>query len=103
MGDNGNILDGDSVDVLGDHLAGVSMEGDVGLGERLENVITGLGCGNSVTGKTIAHPGLLCSFCYLTIYHQNSEECFHQTDNLRLGNLTDCTRIFLLVEAKELI
>ena len=63
MGDNGNILDHrDSVDVLGDHLAGVPMEGDVGLGEGLEDVITGLGCGNSVTGETVAHPaGLLCS------------------------------------------
>ena len=41
MGDNGNILDHrDSVDVLGDHLAGVPMEGDVGLGEGLEDVIT---------------------------------------------------------------
>ena len=57
MGDNGNILDhGNSVDVLGDHLAGVTMEGDVGLGEGLEDVITGLGGGNSVTGETVPHP-----------------------------------------------
>ena len=105
MGDDGDILHhGDTVDVLGDHLARVTMEGDVGLGERLEDVITGLGGGDTVTGETVAHPALLCSVCsLLTIDHQNSEECFLSTkltDNLRLGNLTDCTQIF---EAKELI
>ena len=87
MGDNGNILHhGDTVDVLGDHLAGVTMEGDVGLGEGLEDVITGLGCGNSVTGETVAHPVvLLCSsVSYLTIDHQNSEECFNQTETWKL-------------------
>ena len=57
MCDDGNILDhGNTVDVLGDNLAGVRMESDVGLGEGLEDVITGLGGGNSVTGETVPHP-----------------------------------------------
>ena len=62
MGDDGNILDhGDTVDVLGHDLAGVTMERHVGLGEGLEDVVAGLGGGNSVAGETVAHPapGLL--------------------------------------------
>ena len=54
MGDDGDILD----HVLGHrhHLAGVGVERDVGLGEGLEDVVTGLGGGNSVTGPAVPHP-----------------------------------------------
>ena len=47
MGDDGDILD----HVLGHrhHLAGVRVERHVGLGEGLEDVVAGLGGGNSVT------------------------------------------------------
>ena len=73
MGDDGDILHhGDTVDVLGDHLAGVTMEGDVGLGERLEDVITGLCAGHSLTTEAISHPApLRFSSNLLKIKHQN--------------------------------
>ena len=47
MGDDGDILD----HVLGHrhHLPGVRVERHVGLGEGLEDVVAGLGGGNSVT------------------------------------------------------
>ena len=54
MGDDGNILD--HVLGHGHHLAGVRVEGDVGLGEGLKDVVTGLGGGNSVVGPAVPHP-----------------------------------------------
>ena len=43
MSDDGDILDHrDTVHVLSHHLAGVSVESDLGLMEGLEDVVTGL-------------------------------------------------------------
>ena len=54
MGDDGDILD--HVLRHRHHLPGVGVEGDVGLGEGLEDVVAGLGGGNSVTGPAVPHP-----------------------------------------------
>ena len=56
MGDQRNVLDhGDAMDVLGDHLASVTMECDLGLVKGLEDVVAGL-CGrHAVTAPTVSH------------------------------------------------
>lgn len=56
MGDQRNVLDhGDAMDVLGDHLASVTMQCDLGLVEGLEDVVTGLGGRHAVTAPTVSH------------------------------------------------
>ena len=60
MGHDGHVLDhGDTVDVLGDDLARVTMECDLGLVEGLQNVITRLSVWNSFTAETVSHPAAL--------------------------------------------
>ena len=73
MSDDGDILDhGDTVHVLGHHLAGVSVESDLGLMEGLEDVVTGLCAGHSLTTEAISHPvPLRFSSNLLNIKHQN--------------------------------
>ena len=56
MSDDGDILDhGDTVHVLGHHLAGVSVECDLGLMEGLEDVVTGLGAGHPLAAEAVPH------------------------------------------------
>ena len=73
MSDDGDILDhGDTVHVLSHHLAGVSVESDLGLVEGLEDVVTGLCAGHSLTTEAISHPvPLRFSSNLLIIKHQN--------------------------------
>ena len=60
MSDDGHILDDrDTVYVLSHHLAGVSVESDLGLMEGLEDVVTGLCAGHSLTTEAISHPAPL--------------------------------------------
>ena len=73
MSDDGHILDhGDTVYVLSHHLAGVSVESDLGLMEGLEDVVTGLCAGHSLTTEAISHPAPLRFSSNLQIIkHQN--------------------------------
>ena len=58
MSDNRHILHhGNTVDMLSNDLAGVTVKGDLGLVEGLEDVVTGLCAGHSLTAETVSHPG----------------------------------------------
>ena len=73
MSDNRHILHhGNTVDMLSNDLAGVTVKGDLGLVEGLEDVITGLCAGHSLTTEAISHPApLRFSSNLLIIRHQN--------------------------------
>ena len=58
MSDDRHILHhGNTVDMLSHDLAGVTVKGDLGLVEGLEDVITGLCAGHSLTAEAVSHPG----------------------------------------------
>ena len=56
MSDERNILDhGDTMNMLSDDLASLAMQCDLGLVEGLEDVVTGLSGGDSVTAPAVSH------------------------------------------------
>ena len=79
MGDERYILDHrDTVDMLGDDLASVAMQRDLGLVEGLQDVVTGLRGRHSVAAPTVSHVlSLLAPRVCITVSLGTGEYC-HQ-------------------------
>ena len=76
MSDNRHILHhGNTVDMLSNDLAGVTVKGDLGLVEGLEDVITGLSAGHSLTAETVSHLAALSLDVVTRYCHYRYRHC----------------------------